>query len=120
MTPHYSGAVWIGNDTPKTYGSGSGLSSSTSAGLWAKIMEVANKGLDTKDISEPDGITQSVVCSVSESFHFPYVLQIPEEMKHIQRCLSTELFLLNTVIYMLKLKLIHQMVNLLLIIHLQI
>lgn len=71
LTPHYSGAVWIGNDTPKTYGSGSGLSSSTSAGLWAKIMEVANKGLDTKDISEPDGITQSVVCSVSGKLPLP-------------------------------------------------
>lgn len=61
LTPYYSGAVWIGNDTPQSYN----LYSSNAAGVWAKIMAEANKNLQVKDVQEPDGIERAVVCKVS-------------------------------------------------------
>lgn len=59
LTPYYSGAVWIGNDYPTSYYN---IYSSTSAGLWAKIMEEANKGLPTKDVDKPSDIVTASVC----------------------------------------------------------
>lgn len=61
LTPYYSGAVWIGNDTPQSYN----IYSSNAAGVWAKIMAEANKNLQVKDIQEPDGIERAIVCKVS-------------------------------------------------------
>lgn len=63
LTPYYSGAVWIGNDIPKTYNRP--LSSSLSAKIWGKIMKEAHKNLKTTDISKPKGIVTASVCSVS-------------------------------------------------------
>jgi penicillin-binding protein 1A len=62
LTPYYSGAVWLGNDKPKTYTSNSGLSSSFAAGLWSKLMAEAHKNLEVKDISQPSGIVTAAVC----------------------------------------------------------
>jgi penicillin-binding protein 1A len=59
LTPYYSGSVWIGNDYPTSYYN---VFSSTSAGLWAKIMEEAHKELPVKDIDEPSGIVNMAVC----------------------------------------------------------
>jgi penicillin-binding protein 1A len=63
LTPYLSGAVWLGNDKPKTYESG--LYSSTSAGIWQKIMAEAHKNLPVKQIEEPSGIVKAEVCKVS-------------------------------------------------------
>jgi penicillin-binding protein 1A len=65
LTPYYSGAVWLGNDKPKTYYSNSGLSSSSSAALWSKIMAEAHKDLQVKDIAQPTGIKTALVCKDS-------------------------------------------------------
>lgn len=59
LTPYYSGSVWIGNDYPTSYYN---IYSSTSAGLWAKIMAEAHKELPVKDIDEPSGIVRMTVC----------------------------------------------------------
>lgn len=60
LTPYLSGAVWIGSDTPKTFDSG--ISSSTSAALWGKIMKEAHKNLEVKDIQRPSGIITTEAC----------------------------------------------------------
>jgi len=65
LTPYYSGAVWIGSDTPRTFNSG--ISSSTSAALWGKIMAEAHKNLEVKDIQMPNGIVTTSVCRDSGS-----------------------------------------------------
>jgi penicillin-binding protein 1A len=62
LTPYYSGAVWLGNDTPKTYNN---IYSSTSAGIWSKIMTEAHKNLPVKDIDMPSGLTKALVCKDS-------------------------------------------------------
>lgn len=62
LTPYYSGAVWIGNDIPQKY---SNIYSSTSAGIWAKIMAEAHKSLPVKDVTKPEGIKTALVCSDS-------------------------------------------------------
>lgn len=62
LTPYYSGAVWLGNDTPKTYNN---IYSSTSVGVWAKIMKEAHKNLTVKDIDMPSGLTKALVCKDS-------------------------------------------------------
>lgn len=59
LTPYYSGSVWIGNDYPASYYN---VFSSTSAGLWAKIMAEAHKDLPVKDIDEPSGLVRMNVC----------------------------------------------------------
>lgn len=59
LTPYYSGSVWIGNDYPTSYYN---VFSSTSAGLWAKIMAEAHKDLTVKDIDEPSGLVRANVC----------------------------------------------------------
>lgn len=62
LTPYYSGAVWLGNDTPKSYTT---IFSSTSAGIWSKIMAEAHKNLPIKDIDMPSGLTKALVCKDS-------------------------------------------------------
>lgn len=62
LTPYYSGAVWIGNDNNEVI---SGLNSNNAAAIWSQIMEAAHKNLAVKDISQPSGIDNAVVCSVS-------------------------------------------------------
>lgn len=63
LTPYYSGSIWIGNDTPKSYESG--IYSSSASGIWSKIMAIAHKNLAVKDIPEPSGIEKAAVCSDS-------------------------------------------------------
>jgi penicillin-binding protein 1A len=62
LTPYYSAAVWIGDDIPK---SRRDISSSTSAGIWQKIMAEAHKNLPVKDIEKPSGIVTATVCADS-------------------------------------------------------
>jgi penicillin-binding protein 1A len=63
LTPYYSGAVWIGHDKPKSFGSG--ISSSTAAAIWGKIMTLANKDLPVKQIERPSGIVSVAICKDS-------------------------------------------------------
>ena len=63
LTPHLSGAVWVGydNQTP-IKGGGSGK---TASNLWGLIMKKANEGLTTEDIKKPSGIVEVEVCKDS-------------------------------------------------------
>ncbi|MEG0371391.1 MAG: penicillin-binding transpeptidase domain-containing protein [Clostridium sp.] len=63
LTPYYSGAVWIGHDKPSV--SINGLSSGTSARIWAAIMKEAHKGKQYKDFPKPSGFVSVSVCPVS-------------------------------------------------------
>lgn len=59
LTPYFSGAVWIGNDSPsKVYGA----YSNTAAFIWGKIMAKAHKDLEVKEIDRPNGIVEEQVC----------------------------------------------------------
>lgn len=63
LTPHLSGAVWVGYDNQASIkGGGSGA---TASNLWGKIMRKANEGLSTKDIDKPSGIVEVSVCKDS-------------------------------------------------------
>ncbi len=63
LTPYYSGAVWIGHDKPESFGRG--ISSGTSAAIWAKIMTAAHKDLPVKQIERPSGIISVNICKES-------------------------------------------------------
>lgn len=63
LTPYYSGSIWIGNDTPKTYNLGIG--SYSSAAIWKKIMTEAHKNLEVKDIEAPSGLVRATICRES-------------------------------------------------------
>lgn len=63
LTPYYSGAVWVGHDSPniginKMY-------SSLSAKIWGDIMREAHKGLAVKDFVRPSGINSISICADS-------------------------------------------------------
>lgn len=60
-TPYYSGAVWIGYDTPSKVTGGS----NDAAGLWSKIMQKAHEGLEPKEIKKPSNIVSASVCKDS-------------------------------------------------------
>ncbi len=63
LTPHLSGAVWVGYDNQASIkGGGSGR---TASNLWGLIMKKANEGLSTKDIEKPSGIVEVSVCKDS-------------------------------------------------------
>lgn len=59
LTPYYSASVWIGYDSPTPMGSSS---SKTAGRLFGKIMTVAHKGLQDKQIENPGGISKASVC----------------------------------------------------------
>lgn len=63
LTPHLSGAVWVGYDNQTSIkGGGSGK---TASNLWGLIMRKANEGLTTDDIKKPSGIVEVEVCKDS-------------------------------------------------------
>lgn len=59
LTPYYSAAIWIGYDQPKEMKTSSGLVTSP---IFGKIMGIAHKGLEYKEIPEPSGISKIAVC----------------------------------------------------------
>jgi penicillin-binding protein 1A len=63
LTPYYSGSVWIGHDKPESFGKG--ISSGTAAAIWGKIMTIAHKNLQVKDIERPSGIVSVQICRES-------------------------------------------------------
>lgn len=62
LTPYYSAAVWIGDDTSKKRDD---IFSSTSAGIWQKIMAEAHKNLAVKDVEKPSGVVSATICATS-------------------------------------------------------
>ncbi|MDP4143958.1 MAG: PBP1A family penicillin-binding protein [Bacillota bacterium] len=56
LTPYYSGAVWIGRDDHKAFADSYKLNSNSAAEIWARLMEYANTGHQTKDIQAPTGL----------------------------------------------------------------
>ena len=72
LTPYYSGSVWVGDDSPRTY---TNVFSSTSAGVWSKIMAEAHKNLSVKDIDEPSGIVRGPICRDSGKLPNEYCLK---------------------------------------------
>ena len=53
LTPHYSGAVWVGTDDSKEI---QDFSSNSASAIWSRIMTKANEGLSTEDIEKPEGV----------------------------------------------------------------
>ena len=89
LTPYYSGSVWIGDDSPRTY---TNIFSSTAAGVWAKIMAEAHKNLKVKDVKEPPGIVRIAVCRDSGKLATEYCSKGPTG-----NSIYTEMFIAGTV-----------------------
>lgn len=60
-TPHYTAAVWIGEDIPKDLNKTSDVVSR----LWGKIMNKVHVGLPNKSFTMPSGIVGMGICSES-------------------------------------------------------
>ncbi|MFA9398764.1 MAG: transglycosylase domain-containing protein [Clostridiaceae bacterium] len=63
LSPYYSGAVYIGNDTPANLRGV--VSSGSTSRLWAALMTEANKDLEKKDITRPSGLVSVTICKDS-------------------------------------------------------
>ena len=59
LTPYYSAAIWIGYDQPREMKTSSGTVTSP---IFGKIMGIAHKGLEYKEIQQPSGISKVAVC----------------------------------------------------------
>lgn len=59
LTPYYSAAIWIGYDQPREMKTSSGIVTSP---IFGKIMGIAHKGLEYKEIQQPSGISKVAVC----------------------------------------------------------
>ncbi len=60
-TPQYTGALWIGYDTPTPmYGT-----SDYAASIWGNVMSHLHSGLDFEYFEEPDGLTEVTIDSKS-------------------------------------------------------
>lgn len=62
FTPYYTGAVWIGSDDPNIY---IDEVSSYAVRFWGMIMRSVHEDLDPAEFSEPEGIVEAEVCTVS-------------------------------------------------------
>lgn len=59
LTPYYSAAIWIGYDKPREMRTSSGTVTSP---IFGKIMGLAHKGLQYKEVEQPSGISKIAVC----------------------------------------------------------
>ena len=59
LTPYYSAAIWIGYDKPREMRTSSGIVTSP---IFGKIMGLAHKGLQYKEVEQPSGISKIAVC----------------------------------------------------------
>ncbi|EGT3615391.1 peptidase [Clostridium perfringens] len=59
LTPYYSAAVWIGYDQPREMKTSSG---NVTSPIFGKIMGIAHKGLEYKEVQQPSGISKVAVC----------------------------------------------------------
>lgn len=59
LTPYYSAAIWIGYDKPREMRTSSGTVTSP---IFGKIMGLAHKDLQYKEVEQPSGISKIAVC----------------------------------------------------------
>lgn len=59
LTPYYSAAIWVGYDKPKEMRTSSGTVTSP---IFGKIMGLAHKDLQYKEVEQPSGISKIAVC----------------------------------------------------------
>ena len=59
LTPYYSAAIWIGYDKPREMRTSSGTVTSP---IFGKIMGLAHKDLQYKEVEQPSGISKVAVC----------------------------------------------------------
>ncbi|MDU1685454.1 MAG: transglycosylase domain-containing protein [Clostridium perfringens] len=59
LTPYYSAAIWIGYDKPREMRTSSGTVTSP---IFGKIMGLAHKDLQYKEVEQPSGIIKIAVC----------------------------------------------------------
>ena len=62
LTPYLSCSVWVGYDKPREIYGRSGTAVSP---IWGKIMKKAHEGLDYKELSKPDDISNANICTSS-------------------------------------------------------
>lgn len=60
-TAHYTGAIWIGEDLPKSLNTTSDIPSA----LWGKVMNKVHAGLSSKSFAMPSGIVGLQICEES-------------------------------------------------------
>lgn len=84
VTPYMASAIWIGADKPTElkdkYGN-KPFSGSTASALFGKIMSFAHSNLPPLEISRPDGIVSSTICSVSGLLATSYCYSDPRGSK---------------------------------------
>ena len=61
FTPYYTGAVWIGEDLPRSLNTTSDIPTA----LWGKIMNKAHSNLPSKSFTMPSGIVGLAICDQS-------------------------------------------------------
>ncbi len=59
LTPYYSATIWIGYDKPREMRTSSGTVTSP---IFGKIMGLAHKDLQYKEVEQPSGISKIAVC----------------------------------------------------------
>ena len=59
LTPYYSAAIWVGYDKPREMRTSSGTVTSP---IFGKIMGLAHKNLQYKEVEQPSGISKIAVC----------------------------------------------------------
>lgn len=76
FTPYYTGAVWIGEDIPKSLNTTSDVPSA----LWGKIMNKVHSGLPSKSFAMPSGIVGLQICEESGLQATPYCPKTRKEL----------------------------------------
>ncbi len=75
FTPYYTGAVWIGEDIPKSLNTTSDIPSA----LWSKIMNKVHSDLPSKYFAMPSGIVGLNICDQSGLQVGPYCTKTRKE-----------------------------------------
>ena len=76
FTPYYTGAVWIGEDLPKSLNS----TSDVPTALWGKIMTKVHSDLASKSFTMPSGIVGLAICDESGLQVGPYCSKTRKEL----------------------------------------
>lgn len=75
FTPYYTGAVWIGEDLPKSLNTTSDIPTA----LWGKIMTKVHSGVSSKSFTMPSGIVGLSICDESGLQVGPYCTKTRKE-----------------------------------------
>lgn len=65
LTPYYTAGIWVGYDNNGYKQTLSSAETSFHKKLWSTVMTRVHEGLENKDFTKPDGITQVVICTKS-------------------------------------------------------